>query len=593
LSLVVRPDCPHPVEAKPTAPQTLRAALDLGLSVAVRPHRGMRSRQRGAFGVMAPLALLMALLFTALSIDAGRLWFERRATQRAADMAALASARFTGCGSDAQKGINAAQATAEANGIKASTVSVATGVLTSDKNGNNVFSAAPVGNSNATRVSLSRTVPASVLMGGVGGLARRDVTFVATAVAQGGPPVATYSVGSVFGPSAETARQLTNFFKGVLGKTSPTFDTKAVTALVSATTTLDALVEANNEINGESLSLDQFLKKPMTLSGFLEVIAKASPAAGGLTEFQDLKTAAEKLPVYKPPPHQNELNTFMVGQILDIQSPPAAGVSAAGINVMDILNASINVGAINMGGLINLDLGLPILGKTTLSVISPPIIAIGPAGKDSTGNWCSQAQSSQLTLKVVISPFNGYLLNMALRLDALSTAGHMDSLDIIPGNNTATFTSVSTAVTLNLTNSDDVDNKLNVGPFRPAYVLGFNFLGLKIKLLEIGFNLPVGAAESKSTTFTFATKSELPKEPALGAGSVGASLSGLLGKGSNFTLKILGIGGSVTFLDELISTIMKPLGSALDGLLEALGVKTGSVRVQLLDVNVSPPVLRQ
>ncbi len=542
---------------------------------------------------MAPFALLMALLFTALSIDAGRLWFERRATQRAADMAALASARFTGCGSDQQKALNAAQATATANGIDASTVTLLTGVLTSDKAGNNVFTAAPVGNSNATQVRLTRTVPASVLLRGLPGF-DKDVIFAATAVAQGGPPVATYSVGSVYGVSAETAKQLTNFFKAVLGNTSPTFDTAAVTALVNATTTLDALVQANNELYGESLSLDAFLKKSMTLSDFLQVIAKASTAAGDLQAFKDLETAADKLPKYKPKPHQNELNTFLVSQILNIQSPPAAGVSTTAISVFDLVNASMNVGAINLGGVLNFSFGLNFLGNTTLSIISPPIIAIGPAGTDSNGNWCSQAQSAQMSLRSTLAPFKFAggldlsIIDIAFRVDTLITSGHLEELSVVPGNISGKLSSQSTIVTLVLTNSNDVDKPIaNKDNFGIGYI-GFKFLNTGFKIY-----LPLGESKSEDTTFSFASKADLPSTKILGAGGVGDTFGGLLGTDTYIEARLLGIKVPISKLGNILGLVTQPLGAAIDGLLAAMGIQTGSVKMQVIDVSLSPPILKQ
>ncbi len=540
-------------------------------------------KQRGAFGVFGALTLLIALLFMGLSIDTGRLWLEKRNVQRAADMAAMASARFTGCGSSAAQALNAAKTTAKENGIDPALVTfqnVKRGVIAFDKDGKTVFTAKDTDATNATQVELQKTVPASILLGGF--FNNSTLTLKAQAVAQGGPPIATYSVGSVFGVSSEGAKQISNLFKGILGGTSPTLDTAAINALVNSTVTLQALQQAYIDIHGTPITLDAFLKKSMTVSEFLDLIAKASPTVANQQAFKDLASAAKSYP-----------GTVLVGQILNIQSPPASGVSSANISVFDLINAGINVGAISQGGLINLNLGVSYLGGVSMNLISPPIIAIGPAGKDSAGNWCSQAQSSQMTLKVVIAPFNGKLLNMALRLDALSTIGHMDSLNVAPGNINGSVSTQSTALTLMLTNSDDVNNDLYKGPFNPAYVLGLDLFGFKIKLLEIGLKLPVGAAESKSTTFTVASKFDLPKSPDLGAGSVGASLAGLLGEGTNFTVKVLGIGGSITFLDDLVKLVMAPLGTALDGLLEALGIKTGSVRIQVLDVNASPPVLRQ
>ena len=50
------------------------------------------ARQRGAIGLMAAVTLALALAFTLLVIDSGRLYLEKRNLQRIADMAALEAA---------------------------------------------------------------------------------------------------------------------------------------------------------------------------------------------------------------------------------------------------------------------------------------------------------------------------------------------------------------------------------------------------------------------------------------------------------------------------------------------------------------------
>jgi uncharacterized membrane protein len=535
-----------------------------------------RSGQRGAFGVMAPFALLMALLFTGLSIDAGRLWFERRATQRAADMSALASARYTGCGSSVGQAENSAQETAKANGIDIKTVAVATGVLTTDATGNYVFSAAPVDTSNATQVTLSRTVPASVLLGGLIG---DNVTFVAKAVAQGGPPVATYSVGSVYGISAKAAQQISDLFKKVLGDTSPTLDAAKLKALADQTVTLAALQEAAGVA-----TLNELLQKSVTIKEFLDLIAAASPSARELSEFKDILAAAG-----------NNNATFLIGQLLNIQAPFAAGVSSANVSVFDLVNGAISVGAMKAGegGMINTSLSLAFLGKTTLSVLSPPIIAVGPAGKNSKGQWCSQAQSAQMSLRSTFAPFKFTgldlsVIDIALRVDFLTTTGHLEDLSVVPGQISGRLSSQSTAITLVLTNSGDIDK-----PIGTKSNFGIAYIGPKILNTGFGIYLPVGEAPYESSDFSFQSRAELPSVKILGAGGVGDTFAGLLGKDTLFEARLLGLKVKITALGNILGLVTVPLGKAIDKLLADLGIQTGSVKMQVIDVDTSAPVLRQ
>ncbi|MFT5033260.1 MAG: putative membrane protein, partial [Bacteroidia bacterium] len=65
----------------------LSAGLDIG-------------RQRGAIAIMAASMLTAVLLFTALAVDTGRLYLEKRNLQQQADIAALEAAQLYCSGFD-------------------------------------------------------------------------------------------------------------------------------------------------------------------------------------------------------------------------------------------------------------------------------------------------------------------------------------------------------------------------------------------------------------------------------------------------------------------------------------------------------------
>jgi uncharacterized membrane protein len=533
-----------------------------------------RRAQRGAIGIAGVLTLLMLLTFAALSVDTGRLWLERKGVQRAADMAALAASRFTGCGSSLDDVRRAATQTAEANGIDPGNVTVEVGTLTRDANLRSVFTPGPIGNANGVRVTLNKTVAQSVLLGGY---INSTVLIPAAATAEGGPPIATYSVGSVYGISAQGAQQISNVFKGVLGNGSPTMDTNAINELVKSTVTLGALQRAAG-----AATLNDLLNQQMTIQQFLDLIARASPDAATLAAFNQLYAASA-----------GNSTVFLVSQILNIQSPSPSGVSSASVSVFDLINASIYAGALNQGGVINMSLGLNFLGKTTLSILSPPIIAIGSAGRSSTGAWCSQAQSAQMSLRSTLAPFKFpgldlSVIDIALRVDTLVTRGHLEELSVAPGQISGSLSSQSTIVTVVLTNSADVNKSIdNLSGY------GIGYIGPK--LLNTGFKiyLPVGESNDKTVEFNYTSKADLPSTKILGAGSLGDTIGGLIGKDTYIEARILGIKVPLSSLGNIFGLVTQPLGNAIDGLLEALGIKTGSVKMQVIDVSTSPPILRQ
>jgi uncharacterized membrane protein len=545
-----------------------------------RPRRhGLDTRplhaQRGAIGLAGVMTLLMLLTFTALSVDTGRLWLERKGIQRAADMAALAASRFTGCGSSLEDVRRAARETAAANGIDPGTVTVEVGVMSRDAKLISVFTPAPIGTSNGVRVSLNKTVAQSVLLGGYN---NRTVTIPAVATAQGGPPIATYSVGSVYGISAQGAQQISNVFKGVLGNGAPSLDTAGINELVTSTVTLGALQQAAG-----AATINDLLNQQMTIRQFLDLIARASPDASSLDAFQKLYTASA-----------GNSTLFLVSQILNIQSPAPSGVSSAEVSVFDLINASIYAGAINQGGVINMSLGLNFLGKTTLSILNPPIIAIGSAGKSANGNWCSQAQSAQMSLRSTLAPFKFpggldlSIVDIALRVDTLVTKGHLEALSVAPGQINGSLSSQSTIVTVVLTNSNDVDK-----PIDNLSGYGIGYIGPK--LLNTGFKiyLPVGQSKAEEVDFSYTSKADLPSTKILGAGGLGDTIGGLIGKDTYIEARVLGLKVPLSSLGNIFGLVTQPLGNAIDGLLEGMGIKTGSVKMQVIDVSTSQPQLRQ
>ena len=80
------------------------------------PRMGARD-QRGAITVLGVFTLLLALMLTGLTLETARLWLTKRELQSTADMAAMAAARHTGCGSTRAAALQAAQSVVVANGL--------------------------------------------------------------------------------------------------------------------------------------------------------------------------------------------------------------------------------------------------------------------------------------------------------------------------------------------------------------------------------------------------------------------------------------------------------------------------------------------
>lgn len=160
------------------------------------------SRQRGAIGLMAAGTLALALVFTLLAVDSGRLYLEKRKLQSVADTSALEAAGLGGqCGTNTTANAYATQNAAR-NGFvvgNGRTLAVTCGTLATNALNTRVFTADAT-KSDAIRVVASRTVMSSIANGlwnlFSGAPITAQINLSATAVAATPPPVAQLSIRS-------------------------------------------------------------------------------------------------------------------------------------------------------------------------------------------------------------------------------------------------------------------------------------------------------------------------------------------------------------------------------------------------------------
>ena len=162
----------------------------------------LRSRQRGAIGLMAAGTMAVALVFMLLAVDSGRLYLEKRKVQAIADTAALEAAGLGGqCGSNTTANAYAVQNAARngftivAGGSRALVVTC--GTLVTNASNLRVFTPDATKN-DAIRVVASSAVATSIangiwnLFNGVP--LATQTTLSATAVAAQAPPVAQLTI---------------------------------------------------------------------------------------------------------------------------------------------------------------------------------------------------------------------------------------------------------------------------------------------------------------------------------------------------------------------------------------------------------------
>lgn len=187
----------------------------------------LRSRQRGAIGLMAAGTLAVALVFMLLAVDSGRLYLEKRKVQSIADTSALEAAGLGGqCGSSTTANAYAVQNAARNGftlvaGDNSRALVVTCGTLATNASNLRVFTADATKN-DAIRVVASRTVMTSVANGILnlfhGKPFAAQTILSATAVAAQAPPVAQLTIRSSLATVDSTKSPLLNFtFGNLLG----------------------------------------------------------------------------------------------------------------------------------------------------------------------------------------------------------------------------------------------------------------------------------------------------------------------------------------------------------------------------------------
>jgi uncharacterized membrane protein len=541
--------------------------------------------QRGVFGLMAAFTLLTALAFAALSLDAGRLWLERRSVQRAADMAAVAASRFIGCGTNVNDALKAATEVAGANGIDVGTVKVAYGNLKTDAKGTFVFTkGATSENADAVQVELSKSVTKSLVLGGA---AVEKVLIPAVSAAKGHAPVASFAINSVYGINQSLAKATSGLFGAILGTSNLTLSQADLAKLLNEKVTLADLMK----VAPQYTSVGAMLNQTVTLQSMLQRIAGANSNIASNGAFVKILKASENRP----------LVFIRLGEVISIhmvtnakgEDETTAGVKEARINALDLILTGVQVFGTKIGGGL-FNFGIDGIFVFKIKMFNAPKLALGPAGYARDGMACTSAQSSQFSVQVGIdlSWLLG-LADMVLRMDTGAVEGRLTGVTIKNEGITADVAAQNITVALVLTNHKDVNKPLiptdkdNKDTFGPATVLGGLF-GVKIYL-------PILTAKPVTKSINLTSKYDLPQPVTLAAGTVGQTLAGYLGTSTNIKFVFLGglfaIPLPAGFIADVITWIMTPLGEMLDGLLALAGIQTGNAYLQMRTIEMLPPTL--
>ena len=332
-------------------------------------------QQRGAIGLMAAVTLGMVLLFMLLVVDSGRLYLEQRKLQRVADMAVLeAVSRGGNCLTTPTTAQDYANQNAKINNFTPGDdqhISAVCGTLKTNDDQIRVFTENK-DSSDAIRVIATTTVPTSVA-GGLWSLFSKDgfntkTNLTASAVgATPGPTLAQLSIRTTL-LKVDTAKSLllNDLFTKLLGgnvNISALGWEGLAKADINLLQYLNQLAIVLNVTAGDYTKL---LATDATVTQLIQAAIKAAEINGAtadiVTNLGQLKLAAlNKVPL-------------KVGDLLKLQTGTTSAGLDANVQLMQILQAFIQVSNKNNVLSASLPLNLPGVASITtqIKIIEPP-----------------------------------------------------------------------------------------------------------------------------------------------------------------------------------------------------------------------------
>ncbi|AYF89891.1 hypothetical protein D6Z43_23105 [Pseudomonas sp. DY-1] len=564
----------------------------------------MRSlhRQRGAIGLMATATLLMAMMLLALTVDAGRLYFETRKLQRVADMAAMESASRSGlCGTTAASDVLALANTAAARhgyagNLGAGQNSVGLGYVTLNGTEERRVFTASASRAEAVRVLATEDVPASLVLGGLWG---ERLILQAEAVAQR-PALAAFSLGSGLASlDSQQSSVLNSLLGGMLG-TTLSLDAVAYQGLANARLNLLELnrnLPSAAQVDLSAGDVEQLLDSRMTLDQVLDATVAAANARetlavdvrSGLNSLTNVTLGATEV---------------KLADILDVVTPVNGGQQAlrTDLSVLDLVTAlaflANKAHAVDVA--LGVNLGLANLGLK-LYVIEPPKLAVGLPGTDANGNWRTQAKTAQIRLEVggkvnVVAAE----VDLALSLTVAQGWAALQSIDcgsILPGSRQVSILAKPGVADLRLGRYSQISG---ANPTVNPVGVNLNIPLLPSTLLSISGAANIAPGQQTPVDFSVTPSQPLPQLQRVASPAAGSLSQGVSQLSSSMDVELLNGCGLLCYLltptlNALIPTLTPLIASlgqvVLEPVLKLLGIELGYVDVRLLDLDTPAPQL--
>lgn len=556
-----------------------------------------RMRQRGSISVLAAIWLGVAVAALGV-IDIGEQTYLQRNLQSVADMAASAGAQV------ANDGCTRAPATAlgnaGANGfdttVAGSTITTTCGRWDATVNAGPSYFAAAASSVNAVSVTAQQQVPVFFL-----GPAR---TITATAVAKA-VNLGQFSIGT----SLLTLNPvvITGLLNSMLGTSINALSLSAA----SYTGLANSRIEIGDLVTAAGVgTVDQLLATRVTAGQLAQLMLTALQTTHVLNASASVAVGALQAIIAGNFPGGSTAATFPLGNVAG-----TAGLLSVGLaNTQSALHATISPfdallvaadiaqagkSALNVG--INLNLASVASTTLQLQVIQPPVLAVGEAGKDSTGAWRTLAHSAQIRayLKVSLSTLSILGTSVAVTLPI--------SVDVAPGTGwlqatqcattaAASYSTVGVAPGILTSCVGDQPGSPSASTFSctaPASIIAVTLLGIPVVKVATVASIPAVVPAGAAGTLTFdGIAGNADDYQTVTSNQVGGvltnALSGLattISNPNNLNIVVLNsipisvptlVSTIVGQVVGLLSSILPALDTVLDPILQLLGAQIGA-----------------
>lgn len=312
-------------------------------------------RERGAVLIMTVGFMLLAVLCLALVIDTGRLFLEKRDLQRIADISAIEAASRKSCFLEVRNGIEKkwrqedAQAAANRNGFDGTLAASCGTLVGGDVRGFSLNEA----DGTAVRVVVSRSVPASLI---VGGLFTDAVDLTAVAVAtKGGNPLAGLTIRSTtVNVNTDDSRLLNAVLGGLLG-TSLNVSALGYNALIESKVNTLTLIDAlATELNITAGGTEEVLSTQLTVGQLLTAVIGAVGSVGSDLFAGTIPNISNVLSALNIFALTTNSTLITLGDLLSVQTTTEQAAANIETSLFDLVQGSVQLAS--QGSVANINL---------------------------------------------------------------------------------------------------------------------------------------------------------------------------------------------------------------------------------------------